>query len=51
VMLDVMFELPKSDTRRKVIITKDCIEDGATPKIIELEDEEKISLDKEDIAS
>lgn len=45
VMLDVMFELPKSDTRRKVVITKNCIDNGESPEIIELED--KISLDKE----
>ena len=48
VMLDVMFELPKSETPRKVIVTKDCIENGTEPKIIELEDTEKISLAKDE---
>ena len=40
VMLDVMFELPKSDAPRKVIITKECIEEGAQPKVIEIEEPE-----------
>ena len=47
-MLDVMFELPKSDLPRKVIVTKECIEDKASPKIIPLDQDEKISLDKND---
>ena len=49
VMLDVMFELPKSDTPRKVIITKECIEDGAEPKIEELDRglNEPLTLDDE----
>ena len=33
VMLDVMYEIPKSDEKRKVVITKSCIEDGAKPRI------------------
>lgn len=45
-MLDVMFELPKSDEPRKVVVTKDCIENGVSPKIIPLDEDEKISLDK-----
>ena len=36
VMLDVMFDIPKSDEPRKVIITKDCIENGAKPEITPL---------------
>ncbi len=32
-MLDVMFEIPRSDKPRKVIITKECIEEGAAPVI------------------
>ena len=36
VMLDVMFEIPKSDAPRKVIITKDCIENGSKPEITPL---------------
>ena len=34
VMLDVMFDIPKSDEPRKVVITKECIEDGAKPEIV-----------------
>lgn len=33
-MLDVMFDIPKSDEPRKVVITKDCIENGAKPEIL-----------------
>ena len=33
VMLDVMYEIPKSDEKRTVIITKECITDGAKPKV------------------
>ena len=51
VMLDVMFELPKSDAPRKVIVTKECIEDGAEPKIFDLEENkteiENLNLEKE----
>lgn len=36
VMLDVMFEIPKSSEPRKVIITKECIENGQKPEIIKL---------------
>ena len=36
VMLDIMFDIPKSDTPRKVIITAECINDGAEPIIKEL---------------
>ena len=32
-MLDVMFEIPKSNEKRRVTITKECLEDGAEPKI------------------
>ena len=34
VMLDVMFDIPKSTEPRKVIITKECINDGAKPEIV-----------------
>ena len=37
VMLDVMFELPKSNVPRKVVVTKACIEEGAEPQITEIE--------------
>lgn len=47
-MLDVMFELPKSGEPRKVVVTKDCIENGESPKILLLDAEEKISLGKKD---
>ena len=32
-MLDVMFDIPRSDEPRRVIITKDCIENGESPLI------------------
>lgn len=32
-MLDVMFEIPKSDEKRRVTITKECLEEGREPKI------------------
>ncbi len=34
VMMDIMFEIPSEDDINKVIITKDCIEEGAEPKVI-----------------
>ncbi len=34
-MLDVMFDIPRSNEPRRVIITKECIEDGAKPTIAE----------------
>ena len=37
VMLDVMFDIPKSKEPRKVIITKECITDGAKPEVVKLE--------------
>ena len=43
VMLDVMFELPKSEEPRKVIVTEDCINEGAPPKVISLSEEKKIA--------
>lgn len=41
-MLDIMFDIPKSDEPRKVIITKACIEDGAKPVIEPLAEDETI---------
>lgn len=35
-MLDVMFDIPRSDTHRKVTITEACINEGAEPTIEEL---------------
>ena len=32
-MLDIMYEIPKSEGKRKVIITKACIEEGAKPRV------------------
>lgn len=32
-MLNVMFEIPKSEKKRRVTITKECIEKGVEPKI------------------
>ena len=46
VMLDVMFEIPKSEEPRKVIVTEKCVTEGAQPQIIPLDDEEKVSLEK-----
>ncbi len=34
IMLDVMFDIPKSNEPRKVIITKACIEEGAQPEVV-----------------
>lgn len=36
VMLDVMFDIPKADNPRKVVITKECIEEGKKPDIVDL---------------
>ena len=38
-MLDVMFDIPKSDKPRKVIVTESCINEGAEPQIIFLAEE------------
>ena len=46
VMLDVMFELPKSDEPRKVIVTEECINEGAAPKVVFLNEDKKISVEK-----
>ena len=35
-MLDVMFDIPKADQPRKVVITKACIEDGEKPEVVDL---------------
>ncbi len=37
VMLDVMFDVPSDDSISKVIITKECIEEGAEPKLITID--------------
>lgn len=39
-MLDVMFELPKSDEPRKVIITEKCITENAEPEIVPIDPSE-----------
>ena len=39
VMLNVMFDIPKVSAPRKVIVTEECINEGAEPKIIYLEEE------------
>ena len=36
-MLDVMYDIPKSDEPRKVIITKACIDEGKKPEVIALD--------------
>ena len=37
VMLDVMYDIPKSKEPRKVIITKACIDEGKKPEVIALD--------------
>jgi ATP-dependent Clp protease ATP-binding subunit ClpX len=37
VMLDIMYEIPQSNEPRRVIITKDCIENHTKPEILPLE--------------
>ncbi len=37
VMLDIMYDIPKSDKPRLVTITKDCIENHAAPKVEPIE--------------
>ena len=34
IMLDVMFDIPKSNEPRKVIITKACIDENAKPEVV-----------------
>jgi len=34
IMLDIMYDIPSSNNIEKVIITKECIADGAKPEII-----------------
>ena len=36
VMLDIMYEIPKTNEPRKIIITKDCIDNHSAPQIIPL---------------
>ena len=36
VMLDIMYEIPKTNEPRKIIITKDCIDNHSAPQIISL---------------
>lgn len=36
-MLDVMFEIPKTNEHRKVTITKECIDEGAKPEVTVLD--------------
>ena len=40
-MLDVMFEIPKSNEPRKVVITEKCITEGEIPKIVPLNENEQ----------
>ena len=39
VMLDIMFDIPRSKEPRKVIITPDCINKGAKPEVVALDAE------------
>ena len=45
VMLEVMFDIPKTNEPRRVVITEACIKGEDQPKIFPLEDE--INLSKE----
>ncbi len=49
-MLDVMFDIPKSNEPRKVVITEACINEGDTPKILPIDDlpNQALKLDKPD---
>ena len=38
VMLDVMFDIPKTDEPRRILITKECITEGVRPEIEVLEE-------------
>ena len=40
VMLDVMFDIPKTERPRKVIVTEACINEGAEPEIVYLDEED-----------
>lgn len=37
IMLDIMFEIPKDETKREVIVTKECLTEGKKPEIKPLE--------------
>ena len=50
-MLDVMFDIPKTNEPRKVVITEACINEGEKPQIYPLDkdteiNDEKVALDK-----
>ena len=34
-LMDVMYETPSNDSVKKIVITKECISDGAKPKLIQ----------------
>ncbi len=40
VMLDVMFDIPRTDEPRRVLITKECIDEGARPEIEPIEEKQ-----------
>ncbi len=40
VMLDVMFDIPKTEEPRRVLITKECIDEGARPEIEPIEEKQ-----------
>ena len=39
-MLDVMFDIPKTNEPRKIVITEACINDGEKPEIVPLTEDE-----------
>ena len=40
VMLDVMFDIPRTDEPRRVLVTKECITEGARPEVEILEEKQ-----------
>ena len=39
-MLDVMFDIPKTNELRRVLITKECITEGARPEVDLIEEKQ-----------
>ena len=39
IMMDIMYEIPSNDKIEKVIITKECLKDGALPILCSMKTE------------
>ncbi len=50
VMLDVMYEIPKSSEPRKVVITRECITEGKRPEVVAISQEEADEAKKKALA-